>query len=774
MKLFPRHQNQKIFTHTVALAILVLTFNVFVFVLAGIFSNASYQSSLKKARTDARNLAHVLKQDIDGLLEKVDTVLYSTSWLIEKQLKTGKVNKEFINEYMAKQSERIPRADSLRATNAKGTVLYGTNVPVNWTRNLSKRQYFQTLKNDPKVGFIISDPVTGGISGKRVMVFARRINMPDGSFGGIVYAPVTVKTFAKEFASIQIGDEGNITLRKGFGDLAVLVRQPEIIYGTNVNSLGSTGRSSEYADVVSKGDKSRVYETASGVDGVFRTFAVLQLDKVNYYVCVGLAHNEVLAAWKKETIKLFVIATLFMIASIIVAIRFRAYINAKKTHQQELEKVAHYDPLTGLPNRRLLSDRIEQSIARSTRKKTNLAVCMVDLDDFKLVNDQFGHEAGDRALVALTAQIKDALRADDTLARIGGDEFVLLLELEKLNEIHTVLDRVLSSISLPINVQGITFNFSASIGVAFHHNDANPDILMRYADQAMYLAKRTGKNSYRLFEPSRDQQIQSLVQQNKRMNEALENNEFLLHYQPKVDMVSGIVMGAEALIRWQHPKKGLLYPDSFLPQISESKLEVAIGNWVIESALAQKAEWDLAGVALSISINISAAHLLHADFIYNLQHAFSLFPTVSPEHIEFEILETAAISDMEQATLVLNNCKALGIKISLDDFGTGYSSLTYLRNLPVDTLKIDRSFVRDMLSDPADLDIVVSIINLAKTFNRGVIAEGVETLEQGEKLIHVGCHHMQGFGISKPMPAEKFQDWIVQWQNSGIWKMVKD
>lgn len=312
---------------------------------------------------------------------------------------------------------------------------------------------------------------------------------------------------------------------------------------------------------------------------------------------------------------------------------------------------------------------------------------------------------------------------------------------------------------------------SASIGITFYPQteEIDADQLLRQADNAMYQAKQAGKNRYHLFDAEQDRSVRIHHESLERLRQALTGQEFVLHYQPKVDMVSGEVVGAEALIRWQHPDQGLLSPGEFLHFLIGSDLEVAVGEWVIDAVLQQIAVWNAAGLSLTVSANISADHLLQADFADRLRLALARHSSVDPASFELEILETAALSDMSQAVNALTRCHELGVRISLDDFGTGYSSLTYLRTLPVDILKIDQSFIRDMLTDPSDLGIVVSVIQLAQTFSRDVIAEGVETLEHGAMLVHLGCRLMQGYGIAKPMPADQMPDWIGQWRNKAAW-----
>lgn len=437
-----------------------------------------------------------------------------------------------------------------------------------------------------------------------------------------------------------------------------------------------------------------------------------------------------------------------------------------KAHESELDRAAHYDPLTGVPNRRLLTDRLEQAIGRTTRSESSLAVCYLDLDGFKAVNDQFGHATGDTLLKSVAAGLKKVLRGEDTLARLGGDEFVLLLsDIGTPAECSLILERVLEAVAEPMDIDGHKVQVSASIGVSLYPQDhVDADTLLRHADQAMYLAKESGKNRFHLFDPSSDKKAQLHRQRFERLSLALDHGEFCLYYQPKVDLGSGRIVGAEALIRWQHPENGLLPPGEFLQYMEGSELECAVGAWVIETALLQAENWRTQGEVINVSVNISANHLLQAEFLPELQQALLRHPLVAPSHLELEVLESTAISDMSRAVDVLQQCKRLGVQLALDDFGTGYSSLTYLRKLPVDTLKIDQSFVRGMLNDREDFGIVEGVVRLAIAFERKVIAEGVESLEHGAALLKLGCHFAQGYGIARPMPAEKFLEWTKEWR----------
>jgi diguanylate cyclase (GGDEF)-like protein/PAS domain S-box-containing protein len=443
-----------------------------------------------------------------------------------------------------------------------------------------------------------------------------------------------------------------------------------------------------------------------------------------------------------------------------------------KEQERKLELIAHYDPLTGVPNRLLLADRLHLAFAQTKRDNCSMALGYLDLDGFKPVNDKLGHEAGDQLLIEIAKRIKNTLREGDTIARLGGDEFVfLLLGLEKIEDCEVTLNRLLDVISEPVNLQGQAVSVSASIGISlFPDDNTDPDTLLRHADQAMYQDKQEGKNCFHIYNLALDRQLHEHREALNRIELGIDNNEFELFFQPKVDMQQGVVFGAEALIRWRHPERGLVMPCDFLPLIGHHELASKLDLWVIDSALQHMENWQRSGMEIQISVNITARTLQAEDFVLQLYYAFERYPTTKPAFFELEILETQALSDLSLTSQVIKDCRALGIQFALDDFGTGYSSLSYLKHLPVETLKIDQTFVRDMLEDEDDLAIVQGVIGLAESFRRDVIAEGVESIEHGIALLHMGCQQAQGYGIARPMPASELQTWVGQWQAPEEWK----
>jgi diguanylate cyclase (GGDEF)-like protein/PAS domain S-box-containing protein len=447
-------------------------------------------------------------------------------------------------------------------------------------------------------------------------------------------------------------------------------------------------------------------------------------------------------------------------------------ITERQQHLEDVSWQAGHDALTGLPNRMLLSDRFTRATSSTLRQQRLLAVCMLDLDGFKPVNDTYGHAVGDRLLLEVSERLNRSVRGEDTVARLGGDEFVLLLgDLKDIAETELMLQRIQAEITAPYLFAEKPIHISASIGVTVYPlDDADPDTLLRHADLAMFEAKQGGRSRHEMFNVAQDQQGQSYRQLAQRVQQALDNGEMRLFYQPKVNMRSGKVVGMEALIRWQHPERGLVPPMEFLPLVEQTQLMVDIGDWVMHEALNQVALWSAAGRPWPVSVNIAPRHFQHPEFLSRLKTLLAQHGEVSPRLLELEIVESAALGDVLHVGQLIADCqRELGVRFALDDFGTGYSSLTYLKRLPVDTLKIDQSFVRDILSDQEDLALVKGVIGLASVFKRAIVAEGVESPAHGALLLRLGCDVAQGYGIARPMPAVDVLAWSERYVADPSW-----
>ncbi|WP_373073450.1 EAL domain-containing protein [Sulfurimonas sp.] len=452
-------------------------------------------------------------------------------------------------------------------------------------------------------------------------------------------------------------------------------------------------------------------------------------------------------------------------------------ITSQVLHNEELDYTAKHDMLTDLPNRFLFTEYIQTLLNNTQENKTHMALLYIDLDGFKEINDEFGHVIGDSILIHVAQKIKNILRKEDFVARLGGDEFIVAVSnLESTNNVVPMLNKFLDTIRQKVENpkdKNESLHMTASIGVTFYpqNKEIGPEALLRQADQAMYDAKNLGKNQYHIFNIDSDMANKEHLHIIQDFEQSLISNDFILYYQPKVDMRTNKIYGFETLLRWQHPTKGLLFPDEFLPYVNPQKeLMLNLGEWVISNAFAQFSKWKEAGYDFDLSINISAHEFKETKTFALLKSLLKQYPNISPKDVEFEILETHAFDDISQANKMISTFQELGFNIALDDFGTGYSTLTYLKDLSVNTLKIDKSFVMDMLHDRASLSILEATIALAEAFRCDVIAEGVESVEHGNVLIQLGCYKAQGYVLSKPMPSYEVETWLTSFQGHDIWE----
>ncbi|MGD8573582.1 MAG: EAL domain-containing protein [Gammaproteobacteria bacterium] len=430
--------------------------------------------------------------------------------------------------------------------------------------------------------------------------------------------------------------------------------------------------------------------------------------------------------------------------------------------QEKLEFLAHHDPVTRLPNRVLLLDRLEQAVIRARRERSGVAVLFLDLDGFKAINDTVGHHAGDRFLTEVARRLQRCVREEDTVARLGGDEFAILLEgAHSHNAIETVTRKVLDDLAAPLILDDRELYATASIGISrFPRDGDDVHTLLRKADTAMYQAKETGKNTFTFYSRVAGSEESQRMELEQQLRRAVEHHQFEMYYQPQLSIHTGMVVGAEALIRWQHPDRGLIEPSRFIYVLEETGLIMEVGDWVVREACQQVRYWMDAGLPpLRVSVNLSSLQFGKRDLVGYIARVID-DTRISPRQLHVEITEGLLASNMESTIEILRKLTALGVSISVDDFGVGYSSLNYLKRFPINTLKIDQSFVRDVTTDPDDAAIIKAIIALAHSMKLDVIAEGVETVEQLEFLAGKGCHEVQGHLFGKPMPASVFEAWF--------------
>ena len=862
------------------IAIVVVCVNLFVVFLAVSSLRQSWIQYQERAETTTRNLSRVLDEEIGGDIEKIDVTLLAAGEEVTRQIGSGGIDAKQLNAYLSRQQQRLPEIHSLRVTNERGTVVYGTGVTSGLV-NVSDRNYFASQREDPNAGLIIDPPVLARISKQWSIPISRRIDRPDGALAGVVYVNLSIDHLVKTFATLDLGGNGIANLRDI--NLNVMARYPER-QGMG-STIGKPTISPPLRQLIEAGQSSGTYRARAVLDNIERTYSYRKIDGYPLYVTVGLAADDYLAEWRASVVKLGAWTLLFFVATLLTSgLIYRALtrqrlaaeqlslsakvfegsgecivitdheerivsinkafaevtgylaaevlgktprlmnsgrqdaafyremwqtieeagywcgeiwdrrksgeiypkwlsisavkdaqnrvthyigifsdITERKKAEAQIEFLAFHDALTELPNRLLARDHLEMAIAYAERAGSRTAVLFLDLDNFKTINDSFGHGTGDALLIAVAQRLRGCTRETDTISRQGGDEFLIVLsDVADADAITSVTEKILGELEQTFDIGGKEISTSLSIGVAVYPDDSEDiDTLLQLADTAMYHAKEAGRNAYRFY--TEQMNVDAVAHQRIRvgLRRALERGEFVLHYQPQMDLASGAVVGAEALIRWNHPELGLLPPASFIPIAEESGLIVPMGDWVLREACRQGAEWRRAGgPELVMAVNISALQFKRGDLERSVLEALAE-SGLPPALLELELTESILIRDTDKVLETVQRLKSHGLMLSIDDFGTGYSSLAYLKRFNVDKLKIDRSFVCDMVRNPNDAIIVRAIIQMARNLNLKTIAEGVEDEHLLSFLRLQYCDEAQGYYFSRPLPADEFARFVA-------------
>ena len=461
------------------------------------------------------------------------------------------------------------------------------------------------------------------------------------------------------------------------------------------------------------------------------------------------------------------LGVLDLIASAIVALGLVLTVledqrEATNAASSQVERLAYYDTVTGLPNRALFGDRLGVALAHAQRHKYKVAVLFLDIDRFKQINDSLGHSVGDRLLRAAAERIRGTIREEDTVARFGGDEFTILIHIVgRIEDAGRIAQKILDSFKTPIVIDSREFVVTSSIGISIYPVDGvDGETLIRNADTSMYRAKDVGRNTYQFYAAAMNHKALEALEVENGLRRALAHNEFVLYYQPLIEVKTGAVFGLEALVRWRHPELGLLRPDKFIPAAEQSGLIISIGRWVLREACMQAAEWHSRGHRIVMAVNLSGRQFQDPELLAQVSDALRE-ARLPAEFLELEITEGYAMQDVGKAIQTLQQLKGLGVRIAIDDFGSGYSCLSYLKKFPIDTLKLDGSFVRD-LGTPEDAQIALGVIALAHSLRLKVIAEGVETISQLMFLRDHSCDRLQGYLFSRPMPPDNFDHFMAQ------------
>jgi diguanylate cyclase (GGDEF)-like protein len=640
--------------------------------------------------------------------------------------------------------------------------------------NFAYREYFKTAQRDPDPAILhITAPFKTVLDTYVISIF-RTIRAPDGGFGGIVIVSVVPEYFSILLESVRYAPDMMTSLTHGDGKLFLTSpTQPD----SNGKDLARPG--TFFMQHRDSGHALDVYDGKLYTTGTHRLIALRTLRLVDppvdkpMVIAASRDVDTLFAPWYRG---LYIQASLLGVISIVGAAgllllqrRRRDQFKERRSADKQIRKLAFFDQLTSLPNRILLMDRLRRSATVSDRSGSHGAILFIDLDNFKALNDTLGHDMGDLLLKIVGERLGACLRAVDTVARLGGDEFVVMLtelsddEREAAAQVEAVGHKLLATLSQAYELNGAPYRGTSSIGATlFKGTRTATDDLLRQADLAMYKAKADGRNAFRFFDPGMLAAMMERTALESDLREAVRAGQLMLHYQPQV-VGDGRITGVEALARWPHPRRGMVSPAQFIPLAEETGIILPLGQWVLRTACAQLAAWaDRPETAhLTIAVNVSAHQFSQPDFVGQVL-AVLRETGASPQRLKLELTESLLVANVGQLIEKMSALKVQGVGFSLDDFGTGYSSLAYLKRLPLDQLKIDQSFVRDVLTDPNDASIARTIIALAQSLNLGVIAEGVETAAQRDFLASSGCHAYQGYFFSRPLPLVDFERLLLE------------
>ncbi len=628
-------------------------------------------------------------------------------------------------------------------------------------QNIAGREYFEPQRSGDV--FAVSLPRQDPHSGAWTLRFSRRLDAPDGGFAGVAMLAVDADYFVSGYDVAKLGQQGMLGL----------VGLDGVMRARRVGDVTSSGQVIDYASAVdaAAGEDAPATLAIDSVDGVQRFASARALFDVPLAVMVGLSQAEQLQSATRAARTYYGRAAAASLAAILVVLLFgrmswqltesrRRAAEDQMAHARRVEYLAYHDGLTGLANRSLFSRLLRQGIEHSRRHERKLAVLFLDLDRFKSINDTLGHEAGDELLRSVALRVQGCLRASDTVARLGGDEFVVLLpEISEETYVANVAQKVLAAIALPFPLMGQDFRVTGSVGISVYPQDGlDEETLTKQADFAMYRAKELGKNNYQFYSPEMNADSLERLTLESGLRHALERGEFTLHYQAKRDLPSGRISGMEALLRWQHPDLGLVAPLRFIPVAEQTGLIVPIGKWVLKTACEQNVAWQNAGLArLSVAVNLTARQFFDPQLLTDVATALR-DSGMAPGLLELEISEGLLMLNAQRTLDILRGLRKLGVRIAVDDFGLGYSTLSTLQQFPIDTIKIDRSFIREVNQVAEGKKLTEAIIAMGRTLSLTVVAQGVETKAQADFLRQHACDELQGFYFNPPVPADGFAD----------------
>ncbi len=742
----------------VALRLALVASNLAVFALAAQSVWQSRKQYEQRAATLSQNIAAGVDLTFTALVDRIDLSLRAIVDDMERQLDGRGIDRTLVEDLLPRHHERMPLLEAIHITNDKGVLVFGQGVGAGTRESVADRDFFVGLRNAGVGEMFVTRPTMRQIDAHQVMTFAHRFDAGDGSFAGVVFASLPVSQINRLLAQFNPGVHGSTFLLDP--ELAPITRnlgKTEVLGGWDMASASVEARN----QIESKAHAATFFGPLDS-SATPHAITIRRSRNAPLRFGVGVSSRDYLTPWHQEVMTTMAMAAGYLVLSLGFGFYLARMIRTNET-------LAFRDQLTGLPNRTLLLDRLHQAGEARRRDGGWGGVLLIDLDDFKKINDTLGHAKGDDLLRLVAGRLSDCVRARDTVARLGGDEFVVVFEDlggdegEAVVRARYVGEKILRAINQPYPLGDVVRHCTPSIGAAlFHGLDTAPEEWLKQADLAMYQGKADGRNTLRFFDPGMQKTAEQRSEVEARLRRALEAREFLLHFQPQVDALDR-VRGAEALVRWQDPQRGMVSPGEFIPVAEATGLIVPLGFWVLEAACMQLAAWAdhprLGKVVLAV--NVSARQFHDRDFLDGVIATLQA-TGADPRRLKLELTESLLVDNVDEVIQKMHALRALGVAFALDDFGTGYSSLAYLSQLPVDQLKIDRSFVSRIEDDENAVAICAATIALGHSLNMELVAEGVETAAQRYVLSKAhGCELIQGYLVSRPLPLEQFEAFVA-------------
>ena len=713
------------------------------------------EQSLSNAQRQLTNLAVALAEQTSRSLHAVELMLHETT---ERMQRMGDMRyargSAPLNTVLRERAWLLPQLDGLMVLDRHGVLMVDTRRFPSPLESFADREFF--IAHSRHNATLVVGDASCSVPRGCVFTISQRVTGLRGELIGVVVAGVRADHFRELYRTIDVGNAGIVELRHQAGGVVAAARADHSPAMPNAQDAGLIGRSVD-----------RLWETAATLpDDGFRLEHSRKLPRLPLTITVSMSRQTVFAEWRDQMHMLASgAAAVALLLVLLISVLARQFAGGERA-ARAMRRLVQYDTLTGVASRNQFDARLADEVIRARGGDETATLLLMDLDRFQTINDSLGHRVGDELLKQVAARLTGCFASfgDDVLvARLGGDEFAVLIGRAKGREQAVDAARsMIDAVSQPYRLEGIDYQVTASVGIArLPHDGENADEVLANADVAMYRAKELGRNTYQAYSAQFGARVGERLALESALRQAMERDEFLLHYQPKLDLETGRITGMEALVRWRHPDRGMVPPSQFIPLAEETGLIVPLGRWVIETACRQLHAWRTRGLpSLRVAVNLSARQFTQANLTRQVREILRE-TGLPPSALELEITESMVMRDPEKAVQILGRLKTMGVSLSIDDFGTGYSSLAHLKRFPIDGLKIDRSFIRDVPDDADDVAITRTIIAMAHSLKLKVIAEGVETNAQQSFLYEQGCDEMQGFLLSQPLPADEFEAFVL-------------